>query len=53
MPLALTTRSIVVAEAGAADVAAASNGIAIATAARWTDFDKARAIAFTNASPRV
>ncbi len=52
-PLALTTRSMVVAEAGAADVTAASNGIAIATVARWTDFDKTRAITFTNASPRA
>jgi hypothetical protein len=53
MPPALTTRSMVVAEAGAANVTAASNGIANATAARWTGFDKARAIAFTNASPRA
>ena len=53
MPLALTTRSMVVAEAGATDIAAARNGIAIATAARWTGFDKTRAIAFTNASPRA
>ncbi len=53
MPLALTTRSMVVAEAGAADVTAARSGIAIAIAARWTDFDIARAITFTNASPRA
>ena len=37
----------------AANVTAARSGIAIATAARWTGFDKARAITFTNASPRA